>query len=351
MTGRPLREFLDARSAPAAPELTQPLPDGAVRCLACGHRCAISPGARGVCRLRFNRDGTLFVPRGYVAALQSDPIEKKPFYHAFPGRDALSFGMLGCNLHCSHCQNWISSQALRDPDAGVSVTDIDAQTLVNAALRSGAAALISTYNEPLITSEWAVEIFRGARAAGLACGFVSNGHASREVLDYLRPWIDLYKVDLKCFSIRQYRELGGVLGHVLDTIERLVVMGVWVEVVTLVLPGFNDGEEDLRGIARFLAVISPDIPWHVTGFHPDYRREGEPTTAEHLIRAAGIGREMGLRFVYAGNRPGETGDLENTRCPGCRALLIERSGFRVRVNRLVNGQCPDCRKSIPGRWT
>jgi pyruvate formate lyase activating enzyme len=346
-----LQEHLDARAAPAAPALCEPLPDRAVRCLACGHRCTIREGGRGTCRIRFNRGGTLFAPRGYVAGLQCDPIEKKPFYHAFPGRDALSFGMLGCNLHCAFCQNWVSSQALRDPAAGAGVEDVDAGALVGAARRAGAAAVVSTYNEPLISAEWAVEVFRPARAAGLACGFVSNGHASESAIDHLRPWLDLCKVDLKCLSEATYRDLGGVLDNVLRTIERLVAAGIWVEVVTLVVPGLNDGEAELRGIARFLAGVSRDLPWHVTAFHPDYRRDdGRGTTAADLVRAAGIGREAGLRFVYAGNRPGETGDLEHTRCPGCGALLIERRGFRVLRNRLQGGACPDCGAAVPGRW-
>jgi pyruvate formate lyase activating enzyme len=346
-----LQEHLDARTGPAAPGLVEALPDRAVRCLACGHRCAIRDGERGTCQLRFNRGGTLRVPRGYVAALQCDPIGKKPFFHAFPGRDALSFGMLGCNLRCAFCQNWVSSQALRDPAAGTPVEDVEAGAIVEAARRSGAAAVVSTYNEPLITAEWAVEVFRPARAAGLACGLVSNGHASEAAVAHLRPWIDLCKVDLKCFDDAKYRGLGGVRANVLRTIERLVASGVWVEVVTLLVPGFNDDEEDLRGTARFLTGVSPDLPWHVTAFHPDYRQEaGRATTSEDLVRAAAIGREEGLRFVYAGNRPGETGDLEHTRCPGCRALLIERSGFRVLRNRLKAGACPDCGRAIPGRW-
>jgi pyruvate formate lyase activating enzyme len=346
-----LKDLLDARAAPAAPELAEPLPDRAVRCLACGHRCAIRDGARGICQIRFNRGGVLHAPRGYVAALQCDPIEKKPFYHAFPGRDALSFGMLGCNLHCAFCKYWVSSQALRDPAAGAGIEDVAAGAVVDAARRCGAPVVVSTYNEPLVTAEWAVEIFRLARAVGLACGFVSNGHASEAAVDYLRPWMDLFKVDLKCFSDRRYRELGGAMANVLGTIERLVAKGFWVEVVTLVVPGFNDAEEELRGIARFLAGVSRDIPWHVTAFHPDYRRDaGEATSAAQLRRAAAIGQEAGLRFVYAGNRPGELGDLEHTRCPGCRAVLIERSGFRVLANRLKAGACPSCGTAIPGRW-
>jgi pyruvate formate lyase activating enzyme len=220
------------------------------------------------------------------------------------------------------------------------------------ALRQGAAALISTYNEPLITAEWAVAIFREAKAAGLVTGFVSNGNATPEVLDYLRPWVDLYKVDLKSFNDRKYRELGGRLEPILQSIRRIHELGFWLEVVTLIVPGFNDSLEELRRMAEFLAGISPDIPWHVTAFHKDYKMMGpENTPPETLIGAAGIGRAAGLRFVYAGNVPGWTENLEDTRCPGCGESLIERRGFRVLRNRLSSGGgCPACGRAIPGLW-
>jgi pyruvate formate lyase activating enzyme len=326
-----------------------------VLCVACGHRCKIPPGRAGICRVRENRAGTLYVPRGYVGALQVDPIEKKPFFHALPGSDALSFGMLGCDYHCGYCQNWLTSQALRDPSAVTPPSDVSAEELVDLALRHGARVVTSTYNEPLITSEWAVEVFRLAHARGLATSYVSNGNGTEEVLAYLGPWVDLYKVDLKGFDDARYRKLGGVLATVLAAIERLVAMRIWVEVVTLIVPGWNDSDAELRGIARFLAGVSPDIPWHVTAFHDDYRmRERGRTPEATLVRAAAIGRDAGLRFVYAGNLPGCVGDLENTVCPGCGALLVERCGFHVRRDRVVRrgaaGACPDCARAIPGVW-
>jgi pyruvate formate lyase activating enzyme len=196
-----------------------------------------------------------------------------------------------------------------------------------------------------------VEVFRVARAHGLRTAFVSNGNATPEVLDYLKPWLDFYKVDLKGFDDRAYRKLGGVLQNVLDTIGMLVARGFWVEVVTLVVPGMNDSEAELQAIARFLVSVSPDIPWHVTAFHPDYRMDDRArTSARTLVRAAEIGRSEGLRFVYVGNVPGQTA-LENTWCPGCKALLVERVGFQVRANRLsADGRCPECAAAIPGRW-
>jgi len=259
---------------------------------------------------------------------------------------------LGCDLHCGYCQNWVSSQALRDIRSTLDFQAMSPRELVGLALRHGAASVVSTYNEPLITAEWAVAVFGEAKAAGLATGFVSNGNATPEVLEYIRPWVDLYKVDLKSFDDRRYHELGGRIGPILDSIGRIHQMGFWLEVVTLVVPGFNDSDAELRAIAGFLAGISADIPWHVTAFHRDYKMPGpDNTPPETLMRAAGIGRAAGLRYVYSGNLPGDTADLENTRCPGCAGLLIERRGFRVARNRIpASGQCPDCGTAIPGVW-
>jgi len=323
-----------------------------IRCYACGHRCLIGEGLRGICKVRFNREGQLRVPFGYVAGLQCDPVEKKPFFHVYPSSDALTFGMLGCDLHCSYCQNWVTSQALRDPAANPPTRPTTADQLVAAAVGERARLVVSSYNEPLITAEWAVAVFQQALAAGLECAFVSNGNATPEVLDFLRPWIKAYKVDLKSFEDRHYRELGGTLENITATIRMVHERAIWLEVVTLVIPGFNDSEKELRQAARFLASVSKDIPWHVTGFHQDYRMtDPDDTDPRALIRAAEIGMEEGLRFVYAGNRPGQVGEWENTRCPSCRATLIERFGFLVRSYRITDdGRCPDCQTVIPGIW-
>jgi len=219
-------------------------------------------------------------------------------------------------------------------------------------VRSGARVLVSTYNEPLITSEWAVAIFKEAKAAGLATGFVSNGNGTPRVLEYLRPWIDLYKVDLKSFDDRHYRELGGRIGPILDTIRRLHAMQVWVEIVTLLIPGFNDSIDELRRLTEFIASVSPDIPWHVTAFHGDYKMEDTPdTTADMLMQAADIGRDAGLKFVYAGNQPGRVGRLEDTRCASCGDTLIARNGYRIRDYRVTpNACCPSCGTPVAGRF-
>ena len=334
-------------------DLWDRIDDRRIRCHACGHCCPISEGQAGVCKVRFNRDGKLYVPWGYVQSAQCDPIEKKPFFHVRPGAAALSFGMLGCDLHCAYCQNWVTSQAIRNPQAVASRHAVTPGHLVWMALRNNAAAVVGTYNEPLITAEWAVEIFRHAKAAGLMTGFVSNGNATPQVLAYLRPWVDLYKVDLKCWDDRHYRQLGGRMQPILDSLRRIHEMGFWLEVVTLIVPGFNDADEELQRIAGYLAGISRDIPWHVSAFHPAYQMEGPPATpAATLIRAAHIGRQAGLRYVYAGNLPGQVGDLENTRCPQCRRLLVERRGYRIVSNQLDGaGNCPACRAPIPGRWS
>ena len=333
-------------------DLWEPLEGNRIRCYACGHCCPIPAGFAGVCKVRFNQGGKLMVPYGYVNALHSDPIEKKPFYHALPGTHALSFGLLGCDLHCGYCQNWVSSQALRDVRASLDFQEVTPAQIVGLAQRHGASSIVSTYNEPLITSEWAVAVFREARRAGLATGYVSNGNATPQVLEYLRPWVDLYKVDLKSFDDRRYHELGGRIQPILDSIARIHEMGFWLEVVTLVVPGFNDSDAELSAIAAFLAGVSRDIPWHVTAFHPDYKMIGPGATpASTLRRAATIGRAAGLRYVYAGNIPGTLGELENTYCPNCRALLVERWGFDILQNRLAeDGTCPDCHAVIPGFW-
>ena len=333
-------------------ELYEKLDRNRVRCHACGHECPIADGQPGVCKVRYNRGGTLYAPWGYVGGVQCDPIEKKPFFHAYPGALAYSFGMLGCDLHCAYCQNWVTSQALRDPAAVSPPLRATPEQMVAQALELRAKVMVSTYNEPLITSEWAVAIFREARAAGLQTAFVSNGNATPQVLEYLAPWIDLYKVDLKSFDDPHYRQLGGRLQPILDTIRRLHEMGIWMEVVTLLVPGFNNSEDELKRLTEFLAGVSPLIPWHVTAFHEDYKMTGPgDTTSGDLMRALQIGKQAGLRYVYAGNLPGDVGESENTRCHHCGETLVERSGFLVTGYRLTDtGGCPACGTAIPGRW-
>jgi pyruvate formate lyase activating enzyme len=349
-----LASYLDQMTA--AGELTESLPDGTLRCVACGHRCLIRDGRRGICQVRFNQGGELRIPWGYVAALNADPVEKKPFYHLLPGSIALTFGMLGCDFHCGYCQNWLTSQALRDPAADESrsfVRRISPVQIMEVARRAGANVIASSYNEPLITSEWAVAIFKQAVEAGMKCVYVSNGNATPEVLEYLRPYLSGMKIDLKSMQDKNYRQLGGVLKNVLDTIQRVKEMGLWLEVVTLVVPGFNDSTEELWDAARFLSGVSADIPWHVTAFHSDYKMSDTANTpARTLLRAAEIGREAGLHYVYAGNLPGQVEEYEDTLCPKCNTPLVRRSGYFIHENIVTaDGACPKCGEKVAGVWS
>jgi pyruvate formate lyase activating enzyme len=329
-------------------------PDGDLRCQACAHRCLIRKGRRGICQVRFNQDGVLRVPWGYVAGLHPDPIEKKPFSHVMPGSLALTFGMLGCDFHCGFCQNWFSSQVGREPgsdDAISYIQRITPEEVISRATQVNAKVIASSYNEPLITTEWAVDIFRLAKASGIHTAYVSNGYATREALELLSPHLSAYKIDLKSMRADNYRSMGGVLEHVLDTIRMVHELGIWLEIVTLVIPDFNDSNDELWELSRFISSISHDIPWHVTAYHPDYKKQdAPPTPVASLQRAAEIGQEAGLRYVYAGNIPGRVGSLENTHCPTCQKPLIKRVGYSIVGNSLVGGKCPFCGEIIPGIW-
>lgn len=349
----PLEQQIKGLTKPS--ELCEYLPDGKIRCLACDHRCTLHEGRSGACGLRYIQQGALMVPSGYVAGAQVDPIEKKPFSHFLPGSQVLTFGMLGCNFRCEFCQNWETSQALRDKAINsdwLAVREVSAERLVTMAVNGGAASVASSYNEPFITVEWAAEIFKLARAAGLKTAFVSNGFATPEALAFIRPWLDGLKVDLKSMSDERYRQMGGRLQPVLETIRNAHQMGLWVEVVTLVIPGFNDSNEELWEMGRFLASILDDIPWHVTAYHPDYKmQDAPPTSSDTLQRAAEIGQEAGLHYVYAGNLPGKVGSLEDTHCPGCGKVVIKRRGYLIVENVLTNeGACPHCKRQVAGIW-
>lgn len=333
-------------------DLYDKLEDNAVRCYACGHRCLIKDGREGICHVRFNSGGKLYVPHGYVGALQVDPTEKKPFFHILPGSNTLTFGMLGCDLHCGYCQNWLTSQTLRDNEAGVEPQIITPDEMVSIGRRYQAQLFGSSYNEPLITSEWAVEVFKAANQAGFRCVYISNGNLTSQVMDYLQPHLVGYKIDLKSMRDKNYRQLGAVLNNVLDGIKLVYDRGIWLEIVTLVIPGFNDSNEELWDAARYIASVSPDIPWHVTAFHKDYKMlDPDDTDTKTLLRAAEIGQEAGLHYVYAGNLPGAVKHYENTYCPHCGDLLIVRHGYRILQNKLAGrGICPKCGTQIPGIW-
>ncbi len=259
-------------------------------------------------------------------------------------------------LLVSNCQNWLTSQAMRDPASDESIhyiRKISSKGMADLARRAHASVVVSSYNEPLITSEWAAAIFKEAKAAGLMCAYVSNGNNTPEVMEYLRPYLDAYKVDLKCMQDKNYRKLGGVLQHTLDGIQRAHDLGLWVEVVTLTIPGFNDSNEELWDAAKFIAGVSKDIPWHVTAFHKDYKMtEPDNTPAKTLLRAAEIGREAGLRYVYAGNLPRRVEEYEDTFCSHCNTRLIKRSGYVIEAYHITaSGECPKCGTKVPGIWT
>jgi pyruvate formate lyase activating enzyme len=256
-------------------------------------------------------------------------------------------------LLVSNCQNWVTSQMLRDPDAVAPAKLTTATQLVDLAVRHGAPVVASSYNEPLITSEWAVEVFKEAKGRGLRCAYISNGNGTPQVLDFIRPHVDAYKVDLKTFNPKNYRQLGGVMENVTDTIKALKERGFWVEIVTLVVPGFSDDPDDLERMADFLASVDPLMPWHMTAFHPDYKMTDgyRSTTVEDLMRIVDVGKQAGLKYLYPGNLPGQVGQWENTRCHHCDATVIKRYGFLVLENRVgADGLCPDCRKPLPGVW-
>ena len=316
-------------------------------------RCPLPEGAIGVCKVRFNEDGRLRVPWGYVGGVQCDPIEKKPFFHAYPGALAYSFGMLGCDLHCGYCQNWVTSQALRDPAAVAPPLAASPERLVRDAVDLGARVIVSTYNEPLITSEWAVAVFKEATAAGLATGFVSNGNGTPQVLEYLRPWVDLYKVDLKSFDDRHYRELGGRLEPILDTIRGLHAMGFWVEIVTLLIPGFNDSRDELTRLTAFIAGVSPDIPWHVTAFHGDYKmtEPGNTTAGDAARRRAHRPRSRACATSTPATCPARSATSRTRAAPRAARRSSSRYGYHIRDYRITaDGCCPACASPVPGRF-
>jgi pyruvate formate lyase activating enzyme len=242
---------------------------------------------------------------------------------------------------------------LRDADAIAAPKFCTPAQLVDIAVEQRAPVVASSYNEPLITSEWAVAVFKEARARGLKCAYISNGNGTPQVLDFIRPHVEAYKVDLKTFNPKHYRELGGVMENVTDTIRMLKERDFWVEIVTLVVPGFSDDPDELKRMADFLASVDPLMPWHMTAFHPDYKMSDgyRSTRAEDLMRIVEYGQRAGLKYMYPGNLPGQVGEWENTRCHHCGATVVERYGFRVLRSRVGgDGLCPDCRKPIPGIW-
>ncbi len=335
--------------------LWKPLKDGVVHCRLCSHFCVIKPAERGLCGVRENRDGKLFtLVYGLPAAMNVDPVEKKPLYHFLPGTRTFSFGTMGCNMSCTFCQNADLSQP---PRLGRKITGHSAEPedLVAAALESGAKSISYTYSEPTIFFELVEDTARLARTRGLKNILVTNGFMSPECLDACGPslsgLIQAANVDLKAFTEDYYRErCGARLAPVLANLKHMRELGWWIELTTLLIPGLNDDPDELSALAAFINTeLGPDTPWHLSRFHPDYKLLDRPVTPhETLIKAREVGWAAGLRYVYIGNASGP--GFGDTVCPACKALVLGRDGFRSQPGGLPDGQCPACGESIPGVW-
>lgn len=319
-----------------------------VSCILCYQNCQIVPTKFGLCGVRQNRDGKLFTRvYGNIIAAHVDPIEKKPLFHFLPGTTAFSVATIGCNFRCPFCQNWQISQTSKGKDVFDQGQECTPEDIVRAAEKHGCRSISYTYTEPTIFFEFAYDTAKLAKEKGLHNSFITNGYMRPEALETIRPFLDACNVDLKAFSEDFYRKMCGAhLQPVLDSIRLMMEMGIWVELTTLLIPGRNDSQEEITQIARFIKEVDPDIPWHISRFHPDYKyTESYPTSIESLRRAYSIGKKEGLRFIYIGNVLGES---EGTDCPNCHNLLIRRHGFHVAETKIQDGKCPFCGTAIPG---
>lgn len=319
-----------------------------VRCGLCAHRCLINDGQRGICGVRENHAGRLgSLNYGRAIAANSDPIEKKPLYHFLPGSAAFSVAAAGCNFRCRFCQNWQESQITKGRDGRIIGEELSPETIVSLAQDSDCAAIAYTYTEPTVFFEYAAETAQIAKKAGLKNVFVTNGYQTPETIEKMTGAIDAANIDLKSFRDDYYREVCGArLEPVLAAIKLMHQAGIWIELTTLVVPEQNDSEEELTAIAEFIAGIDKNIPWHISRFHPDYEMtDAYPTPIETLEKAAAIGKQAGLNFVYLGNIPGHP--LENTFCPSCQTKIIARIGYNTQSH-LDGDACPQCHQKIPG---
>jgi pyruvate formate lyase activating enzyme len=315
-------------------------------CFLCSHRCHIKPGGRGVCRVRENREGTLYtLVYGKLIAAHVDPIEKKPLFHFMPGTASFSIATMGCNFQCDFCQNWQISQGARESEIAGEYTE--PAEIVAAAKTRGCPSISYTYTEPTIYFEYAYDCARLAQAEGIRNVFVTNGYQTPETIEKMAGLIDAANVDLKAFNDAFYRErCKARLEPVCQAIRLMHQAGIHVEVTTLLIPEFNDGEGELQQLAEFLAGISRDIPWHVSRYHPDFRFDRAPVTPEEtILHALSLGEKAGLRYLYAGNIRGN--DYENTRCPHCGAVVIQRAGFAARKVGLSGSNCKQCGQALP----
>ncbi len=330
--------------------LYEKLVEDTVRCRLCSHRCTIKPGKRGLCHVRENREGVLHTNvYGKVIARHVDPIEKKPLFHIYPGSLSYSIATVGCNFRCRFCQNADIAQMPFEHDGRVTGDSATPEEVVRAAAAANCRTIAYTYTEPTVYYEFAYETAKLAREAGLLNIFVSNGYMTAEALTMIGPYLDAANVDLKAFDDAFYNSYCGArLEPVKETLILMKSLGVFVEVTTLIIPGLNDGRQELESLAAFLVEsVGPETPWHISRFHPTYRLTDRPITpVNSLLQAREIGLEAGLRYVYTGNVPGEAS--ESTFCHSCGKLLIERLGFSIRANAIENGKCPECGKKITG---
>lgn len=325
-----------------------------VRCRLCAHGCVIAADKRGICMVRQNQDGTLYsLVYGKPIAGNADPIEKKPLFHFQPGTYSYSIATIGCNFQCGFCQNWDISQHPREAGGGIPGGEVTPQEIVSRAEKSGCASISYTYTEPTIYFEYAYDCMKLAHERGLKNVFVTNGYESADCVEACTGLLDAANVDLKAMNNEFYKsECKAKLQPVLDTLQRMHAAGIWLEVTTLLIPGKNDSPAELKDLTAFLAdQLSPEVPWHVSAYTPryKYREDGPGRTPSALIeRALSIGKEAGLKYVYAGNLPGH--DSESTVCPECGATLVSRRLFSVGDNRAPDGKCPECGGRIAGVW-
>lgn len=321
-----------------------------VECGLCSHRCIIPPGKRGICAVRENNDGVLYsLVYDKIIATHVDPIEKKPLFHVLPGSASFSIATPGCNFRCKHCQNSDISQLPHDRGGMILGEQIAPDALVASALKLHCTSISYTYTEPTIYFELAYDTAQLAKKAGLKNIFVTNGYITPEALREIAPFLDAANIDLKGFRDEFYRTVcGAKLQPVLDAIKLYRELGIWAEITTLIIPGYNDAEEDLRGIARFIRSVGDDVPWHVSRFHPTYKLlDSNATPQSTLRRAREIGLAEGLHYVYEGNIPGEG---EDTVCPKCGAVVLKRMGYRVISSAVSAGKCMRCGSEISGVW-
>jgi len=321
-----------------------------VQCGLCSHHCLISPGKRGICAVRENRDGILYsLVYDKVIAQHVDPIEKKPLFHVRPGSLSYSVATPGCNFRCKHCQNSDISQLPQDHNGLLAGESATPSAIVKAARDRGCDSISYTYTEPTVYFELAYDTARLASESGLKNVFVTNGYITAEALKTMRPYLHAANIDLKAFSDDFYTKICGArLDPVLDSIRLYKEIGIWIEITTLIIPGYNDADEELKKIAGFIKSIDENIPWHVSRFHPMYKLFDQPRTPlETLARARQIGFETGLRYVYEGNVPGQG---EDTICWNCKQTLVRRTGLRIFQNNLKAGNCGFCGANIEGLW-